>query len=131
VGATAGIATLHVPRGTPGLSSLHEGWSRKFHDLPNADITVPLRTLDGIVEETGFTLVNWLLIDVEGAEIEVLRGARATLLKTERVIVEVARGPAEAACAQLLNEAGLTLKDRGHTTDQTTYLLAERPHPTA
>jgi FkbM family methyltransferase len=33
--------------------------------------------------------LDWLLIDVEGYEVEVLKGAMKTLKKTKRAIVEI------------------------------------------
>jgi FkbM family methyltransferase len=126
VGASDGQVILHVPGGTPGLSSVHADWIRKFHELPTSEVEVPLRTLDGILQNVGRQHVDWLLIDVEGAELEVLGGARATLSKAERVVVEVTRGPSEQKCSQLLEEAGLAIGERGHTTAQTTYFLAKR-----
>jgi FkbM family methyltransferase len=43
------------------------------------DIRVPIRTLDGLLSEQGLDHVDIMKLDVQRAEAEVLRGARATL----------------------------------------------------
>ena len=53
-------------------------------------IHVRARTIDGIVEELKVERVDWVKVDVEGAELEVLEGLRHTLAKyAPKVIVEV------------------------------------------
>ena len=51
---------------------------------------VPVETLDSICE--GLDEIRLLKIDVEGTELDVLRGAIRTLEKTERVVVECNEG---------------------------------------
>ncbi|NDE13742.1 FkbM family methyltransferase [bacterium] len=47
------------------------------------------RTLDSIVTEHGLPLPDLIKIDVQGAEIDILKGAAATIQNCERLIVEL------------------------------------------
>jgi len=77
--------------------------------------TVQVRTLDALVDEGAVRLSagTLLKIDVQGYELEVLRGARQSLRRIEASIVEVGLQPlydtqgSFFAVAELLNEAGL------------------------
>lgn len=51
---------------------------------------VRVRTLDSLLQELGVRSINFMKIDVEGAELEVLRGASRTLSESEDVCVVVA-----------------------------------------
>jgi FkbM family methyltransferase len=76
--------------------------------------TAPLATLDAWAAATGLDRLDVVKLDIEGAEILALRGARATLrrLRPRLLVVEVkdvviARGPGdEAALHALLGECG-------------------------
>jgi FkbM family methyltransferase len=53
-------------------------------------ITVPATTLDNLIKSLGLQHSNFFIkIDVEGAELEVLKGARKTLKSTHTLIIEV------------------------------------------
>ena len=87
VGAESGVRTLHV-LGTDGRSRL---------DAPNPEIAgrthpleVPVTTLDDFCRTRGLQPA-WVVMDVEGFEIAVLRGARATLAlePRPRMVVEL------------------------------------------
>ena len=62
------------------------------HPTPGAvyvgTIRVPARTLDGILEECGDPRVDFLSIDVEGAELEVLRGLDLTVRRPALLLIE-------------------------------------------
>lgn len=61
-------------------------------DLGLGQIEVQARTIDHIIDELGVKRINWVKIDVEGAEIEVLHGLKKTLVNCNpRVIIEVQR----------------------------------------
>jgi FkbM family methyltransferase len=47
------------------------------------------RTLDSVVKEMGFPLPDFVKIDVQGSEIDIIRGARETFLHTQKMIVEL------------------------------------------
>ena len=63
-------------------------WDRVQHLVEDA-IVVPLRRLDGLVAELGLEPPFMLVIDVQGAEADVLDGAPETLARTDAVILEV------------------------------------------
>jgi len=70
-----------------------------------ASVVVPVRTLDSVVTAPHIDLMK---IDVEGHEIQVLRGGRDTLRRTHRVALEVG-GEQLPACVELLAGCGLPL----------------------
>jgi FkbM family methyltransferase len=53
------------------------------HDAP---ITVPLTTLDRLLDQHGVQRVDFLKVDVEGAELRVLHGAAGTLKRSEPAV---------------------------------------------
>ncbi len=59
-------------------------------DSGRGSLMVEARALDHVLGELGVGLVNWVKIDVEGAEFEVLRGLEETITKHKpKMIVEV------------------------------------------
>jgi FkbM family methyltransferase len=67
-----GEATLYLGR--------HSGWHTLVAGVRGRDqgtVTVPTRTLDGLLAERGIEAPDVVKIDVEGAEMDVLRGATA------------------------------------------------------
>jgi hypothetical protein len=63
--------------------------SKEFDETGKAQIgntTVYLNTLDNLlIKEHGISEVNWMKIDVEGAELEVLKGAHNILSNSKRI----------------------------------------------
>ena len=51
---------------------------------------VKLRTLDSIIQELGIKRVNFIKIDAEGAELDILKGANNTLLNNTKMKVAIA-----------------------------------------
>ena len=91
VGARPGRTEFHVSRAAPARSGLLEA-----PDMPADDaVVVPttIETLDGVVGERD---VRLLKIDVEGAEVAVLRGG-ADLLRRCRPVVVLEHGRPAAA----------------------------------
>lgn len=77
-------------------------------------VTVPLTTLDAVHAAEGSPAVDHLKIDVEGAELGVLRGGAKTLAATRRVVMETHPGRAEPAeAAALLEKAGFRVRVDG------------------
>lgn len=70
-------------------------------------VTVPMRTLDAIVAEERLSRIDLLKIDVEGAELIILAGARAALAMTKHVVMELHPGLADPG------QAKKALEDQG------------------
>lgn len=71
----------------------HEGLSG-YSSLVNAgvsdlSVTVPVTTLDTLLEEVGLARVDFMKIDVEGAEIDVLAGAEASIARGALPLIQV------------------------------------------
>jgi FkbM family methyltransferase len=64
----------HVPGSTPDRAG-----NAAFARMPSREIVVPTRSLDEVVATEGLDRVDVVKIDVEGAELAVLSGARDTL----------------------------------------------------
>jgi FkbM family methyltransferase len=75
-------------------------------------ITVPTRTLDSHLKELGRERIDMMKIDVEGAELQVLRGARTTMENNPQMILfleihpDVGVNPAEVR--SLLDQYGFS-----------------------
>lgn len=85
-------------------------------DLHQDDLgAVDIRSLDELCAEAGLDSIDLLKIDVQGYELEVLRGARKILRRTKQIIVEVGfvpvyrGGPLFPAVWQELDSQGFTL----------------------
>ena len=50
-------------------------------------VEVNANTLDNLLQQIGIKQVNWIKIDVEGAEFEVLKGAHDLLLNTKNIVL--------------------------------------------
>jgi FkbM family methyltransferase len=83
---------------TEGHGPLYLGEWSGWHSLdpgdsPGDSIEVETRTLDSVLAETGDPAADVLKIDVEGAELQVLRGAKRTLADPRLVAVFVELHP--------------------------------------
>lgn len=107
-----GEVNFHVDKTSSGLASLREDWLEKFHVHPETISTVKIKQerIDSILETCKYDKVDWLLIDVEGVEIEALEGADKTLHVTENAIIEVEHAN-ERLVTRVMGEHGLELKD--------------------
>ena len=61
----------------------------EFNELNKEVVRVEVRTLDQIDQIATFPTIDLLKIDVQGAESQVLKGARKVLEKTQNVLVEI------------------------------------------
>jgi FkbM family methyltransferase len=94
-----GTTTIHIPEHSVGLSSLIK--RPVFSELGQkiCEYTTPTKTLDAYCEENGIQNIDFIKIDVEGAEKMVFEGA-ASLLAQKRIRAG-------------LFEVGTTLTDAG------------------
>ena len=63
--------------------------SKYSNEIERKYIEVEADTLDNLLKARGINEVNWIKIDVEGAELEVLRGAREILSTNTRISILV------------------------------------------
>ncbi len=68
--------------------------------------SVSITTLDQIVPALAVSRIDLLKIDVEGAEVEVLRGAAHELRTTQRIVLEYHSREWLRQCEELLNAHG-------------------------
>jgi FkbM family methyltransferase len=93
VGAARGELTLNILEGSQVSNSFlapdRATWeSVDYHTGAIRTRSVPVVTLDDYAREHGLSRAHLLKIDVQGFELEVLRGARDLLLRTDYVFVE-------------------------------------------
>lgn len=85
-------------------------WSTAGSQEHNGGVWVNTDTLDNIVlRRLKLRSIDWLLIDVEGSGIEVLREGIGTLQLTRNVVVETHSGACLAYTREILAHAGFTL----------------------
>lgn len=78
---------------TGGTSSLNPAWYKYFlkkdqEDKPPAAVDVPTITLNDLLEKNGVTKIDFLSMDIEGAEPPALAGFDIDKYKPELVIIE-------------------------------------------
>jgi FkbM family methyltransferase len=111
VSDTSGRKVLFLGDNGPGdtaTSSFNSALmqERSGRALPRYLEQVECETLDNLLKSLEIHRVDWLKVDVEFHELQVLRGARSTLLETQNLIIEVTRSNQEA-CRRLATDAGL------------------------
>ncbi len=94
-----------------GTASLYlgekSGWHTLVPGLPHrnaAVITVGKSTLDGFLEKSQETKVDMLKIDVEGAELQVLEGARHTLDRNKDIVLLIDTHPSLGVSPKTLSD---------------------------
>jgi FkbM family methyltransferase len=130
LGSSAGSALLEVPEIWDGRASFHPGWASGGRaDTRLTPLPVRVVTLDNLMGANPPPSVDWLLIDVEGSELEVLQGGRATLRKTRHLLLEISEGSEEACRSLLVTEHGFRVLSVERQTPHTEYLVAQGPDP--
>jgi len=77
--------TLHQNKTHSGISSI----SAKDYDKSTTnDLLIQATTLDNLLKNR-FQKIDWIKIDVEGAELAVLKGSNNTLKNTKNVLIEI------------------------------------------
>jgi FkbM family methyltransferase len=118
-GASEGMATLNVHSHLEGSSLLRE---KGYHD-DIAPRRVPLVTLDSLCRSRRLTGPFLLKVDVQGGELEVLKGASEVMRESDLVILEVSLfefvegGPQFYEVVSFMKERGFVVYDisGGHT----------------
>ncbi|MFO1206724.1 MAG: FkbM family methyltransferase [Burkholderiales bacterium] len=112
VGAEPGEMTLHVIPGT-GLSSLVEASALSavaLRGYEHTEVVVPVVTLDELLLPYAGRDIHWLKVDVEGAELDVLRGWNAKRDRPWVMVIEATLPNSQEECHQawepILLEAG-------------------------
>jgi FkbM family methyltransferase len=111
LGETKSQVQLYVARpDNIGQSSL-----RRPDNYSGTSITVPCQSLDDYAEEQGIHRIDLIKIDVEGAELGVLKGARKILSRGSKphLIVEFWE-PFQRECGTSCDEMAAFLKDHGY-----------------
>lgn len=102
-GSGVGQAVLYLRNSV--THSLDPDWHTDMDGGAGSE-AVEVTTLDAECDRRGWTALDLLKIDVEGAEVEVLRGARAILPATRHVVLEFHSAAAQAECRGILEGAG-------------------------
>jgi FkbM family methyltransferase len=127
IGDHRGSARLFVADLNSSHSSFDPRWLETHHDPLLAERVVNMLTLDEALQAVGEGPVDWLLVDVEGAELGLLKGAPNAIRRCQRMIIEVADSVA-ADCEEILRAAGLEVRERrGQTQGVNSYWYLERP----
>ena len=109
IGSEDGIAEFNVMAD----SSMGKLASSSFQaELPTADmLQVPLRKIDSLVSEAKYPPPQIMKIDVEGAEVQVLEGARQTLQVSKPILfIEAHSRNLADACTELLEGIGYRVR---------------------
>ena len=90
VGAFEGTTDLYVVNGDPDLSTIDDADVEflREHGYEFEVETVPVRTLDSILDEHGVTTIDFLKIDVEGSEGDVLAGVDLLRWRPRVIVIE-------------------------------------------
>ena len=128
VGARAGEADFYQNRSPVSASLLRDKAARRSI---RRVYKVPVRTLDDYAEAQGIRQVDILKLDVEGVELDALRGARQVLAGVRLMFLEV-HPPFStfSQAAALLQASGLTCVHPAQTPDdaaQANCVFARRP----
>ena len=117
----AGEATLQIAPALHGGHNTLGGFAHRGVDAIDAE-QVPLETLDAVAERLGIAKVDAIKIDVEGAEVKVLDGARH-VLSTSRPLLLIEANDEALRKQATSNEQLLT---RLRALDYEIYVFSDR-----
>jgi FkbM family methyltransferase len=90
-----GSLSLFVTK-EPACSSVYQPIETLYRDYPGLEMIepesraeIPCRALDSVLYEMGITNVDAIKLDTQGSELDILKGAKASLLSAAIVDVEV------------------------------------------
>jgi FkbM family methyltransferase len=134
-GATAGEATLYLQREFHGLSTTiaeHAQAAEKEVNRSAEAVTLPMTTLAELCEQHAPASFEFLKVDVEGAEADVLRGADFSRFRPKIIVVEAIK-PLTLAPAWNEWEPLLARHGYGYVWDDelNRYYVAEEAHAIA
>ena len=111
-GATGGEVTVQVDADGQTMArhpGLEAAWGVPYRHA--TELKVPCRTLDELLEAEGIDHVDLMKIDVEGFEAECLAGARRSLARVDRLILEYHAPSLRSACLERLTAAGFAVEE--------------------
>ena len=114
--------TLGVHPYWSSLRDKDDRYWKKIHNLSQGSSKVRTFTIDGLAEQLSLKPPYLIKLDVQGAEAEVLRGARRVLEQTDVVICEADMHDFQSLNG-LLAEAGFDLFDLTHLHRIENYML--------
>lgn len=123
LGNNEGKTALFVPTNSIGSASIHQKWVNPYLNEMVTRFNVEVTTIDRIA--ANLQIINWLLIDVEGSEYELLRGGSETLKRVRNIIIEVSHTNTEKV-PKLLLESGFRPVISGSKTATSEYWLFSR-----
>ncbi len=130
-GGTAGKAVLYLRNSV--THSLDPRWHKDL-DAGAGSEEVEITTLDIACDRRGLGHLDLLKIDTEGAEVDVLEGARAMLGHTRHIVLEYHSAAARTECRRILEGAGFRCREKSFwglapAGTEEGLLLCTRPSP--
>lgn len=122
LGAGEGELTLAVDEDGVMASRIPTAWR-------TSERAFPLVSLDRFAADHDIGAIALLKIDTEGSELELLAGARRTLTRTDRVVLETHGRERHDRVLTELGRAGFVIEDAGFDTD--TGMVFARREPGA
>jgi len=124
LGSQQGPAVLKVTdfSDASSLLPLTETGKKQWHLEQMAEVLIPIERLDDYIRVNQLPLPNLIKLDVQGFELEVLRGAERTLASTQAVLLEASfQNFYERQCrfeelVSWLARAGFAVRAFGHGT---------------
>jgi FkbM family methyltransferase len=83
---------------------------RKEPEFPVSEVEVEVTTIDEVCRGLGLLRIDFLKIDVEGAELEVLRGAEESLKVTRNIAMELHYEGEEEEVKDYLEKRGFEVR---------------------